>query len=449
MSEATTGPVRFTGDESEVMAWLRAQNVARVRVEYCDFGGVARGKAMDLNHFEHALGHGIGFCATVMAFDISANVVPGTDYAESIGYGDFICKPDLSSLRVLRHEPNTALVMSRIEWPDGRLMESDPRNVLHRVVGQMEAMGYSAQCAPEFEFILLDDAHDMLDDGLQCYSMQKRTEFLSEEYSLLHAAAAHAQLECSHYEWGPGQYEVSIRHEDVRAMADTGHLFRATMKEAAMQIGRRITFMAKPFDGKTGNSCHMHLSLRTPDGANAFAAPDQPHHISETCRHFMGGVLAHLPELTAVFFPNSNSYRRLVPAFFAPITLAWGVDNRTAAVRLINETPAATRPELRVCGGDVNVYLAFAAYLAAGLDGVKNKIDPGPAAEGDLDEDAGAKRLPDDWGAALDAFDASSWVKQAFGDEFCRNYSLVKRYEYDAFRRTVPETERNLYVEWL
>ena len=448
MSEAATGPVRFTGTCGEVIDWLRANNVQRVRIEYCDYGGVARGKAMDLVHFQHALDHGIAFCAAVMAFDIAANVVPGTDFAETIGYADFIAKPDLSSLRILRHEADTALVMGTLTWPDGRLVEGEPRNVLHRVARRMEAMGYDARCAPEFEFFLLDGDHAMVDGGLQCYSMQKRTQFLAEEYSLLDAVAAHGQLECSHYEWGPGQYEVSIRHRPVRQMADDGHLFRATMKETAMQMGRRVTFMAKPFDGMTGNSCHIHMSLVNRDGANAFAAPDQPYHISDVCRHFMGGVLDRLTELTAVFFPNANSYRRLVPGAFAPISLAWGVDNRTAAIRLINEAPAATRPELRVCGGDINVYLAFAAYLAAGLDGIANEADPGPPAEGDLDiQDV--TRLPDSWGEALDRFEASAWAKDWFGEEFCRNYATVKRYEYDLSRREVPDSERARYVEWL
>ncbi len=449
MSQVEGGPVRFEGGENDVFEWLRANDVARVRVEYCDYGGIARGKAMNLTHFGHALEHGIAFCASAMAFDIDANVVPGTDFAEAIGYGDFIAKPDLSSLRLLRHEPGTALAMGRLHWPDGSPVEADSRNVLHRVAARMDEMGYDAVCAPEFEFYLLDGEHRLVDSGLQCYSMQKRTQFLAEEYSLLDAVAAHGALECSHYEWGPGQYEVSIRYRPIRAMADDGHLFRATMKEAAMQMGNRVTFMAKPFDGKTGNSCHIHLSLVDGAGKNAFAAPDEPHHVNDTCRHFMGGVLARMTELTAIFFPNSNSYRRLVPGVFAPITLAWGVDNRTASIRLLNETPSGTRPELRVCGGDVNIYLAFAAYLAAGLDGIRNKTDPGPALEGDLDVQESLPRLPDDWGAALDAFEGSALAREWFGEAFCRNYLACKRFEYDTFRRTVPDSERLRYIEWL
>ena len=129
MSEAASGPVRFAGTSDEVIGWLRANGVERVRVEYCDYGAVARGKAMDVAHFERMLHHGVAFCATVMAFDMAGNVVPGTDFGETIGYADFLAVPDLSSLRILRHEADTALVMGTLTWPDGRLVEGDPRNV--------------------------------------------------------------------------------------------------------------------------------------------------------------------------------------------------------------------------------------------------------------------------------------------------------------------------------
>ncbi len=448
MSAGEEWPIQFSGGEDEVMPWLRGHGVERIRVEYSDFGGIARGKAVSLGQFEHAMHHGVAFCASVFAFSMNADVVPGTDYAESIGYGDFIVKPDLSTLRLLRHEGGAALVMGPVVWPNGSVVEGCPRNVLERVAKRAADMGFTAHAAPEFEFYLLDENHELIDDGLQCYSMQKRTNFLAEELALLEAASAHGQLENSHYEYGPGQYEMTMRYREIRRMADDGHLFRATLKEAAINIDRRITFMAKPFDGATGNSCHMHLSLTDKDGKNVFAAPDAPDRISDTLRHFIGGVLAHMPELTAIFFPNSNSYRRLVPANFAPISLVWAVDNRTAAVRVLNEAAESTRAELRVCGGDIQVHLGMAAYLAAGLDGIEKGTDPGAAASGDLDAQD-VPRLPDDWGDALDAFDASSWVKEALGEEFCRNFSVVKRFEYNAFRRTVPETERKSYIEFL
>ena len=448
MSATEDWPVYFSGENDEIMPWLRRHGIERIRVEYSDFGGVARGKAVTLKQFPHAISHGVGFCASVFAFDMPANVVPGTDYAEARGFGDFIVMPDLTSLRLLRHESGTAQVMGTLVWPDGPKVESCPRNILNCVVERASKLGFKVFAAPEFEFYLLDENHQLIDEGYQCYSMQKRTKFLAEETALLEAGSAQCQLENSHYEWGPGQYEATMRYQEIREIADSGHLFRATLKEAAINMGRRVTFMAKPFDGVTGCSAHIHLSLTDGEGKNLMASSKQPGDISDLCRHFIGGVLSHMDELTAIFFPNSNSYRRLVPGYFAPISAVWGMDNRTAAMRVLSETPESTRCELRVCGGDIHVHLAMAAYLAAGLDGIEKGTDPGNPASGDLDEQDVA-RLPANWGDALDAFDNSTWVKEAFGEEFCKNYSVVKRYEYDAFRRTVPETERKTYIEFL
>lgn len=441
-------PVRYVGDSAHALKWLYDEGVERVRLEWVDYNGIARGKAFTLAQFERALGHGFAYCATALAFDTQANVVPGTDFAETIGYGDFVAVPDFSSMRLLRHEPGAAIVMGDLVWPDHRPVEADPRFVLKRVTQEAKALGFEPMAAAEFEFYLLDREHRLIDTGTQAYSSQKRAQWLAEERALFDAVTAHADIEAGHYEYGPGQYEINIRYRDIIGAADDSHLFRTTMKEAAIAIDRRVTFMAKPFDKKTGNSCHVHLSFAR-GGRNMFAEKGAPLGLSEICRHFIGGALAHMKELTAIYFPNANSYRRLVPGLFAPISLAWGVDNRTAALRVINDSEEATRVELRVCGGDAHVHLAFAAYLAAGLDGIRNRIDPGKVASGDLDIDGKVERLPDDWGRALDALEGSAWAKQALGPAFIKNYLAVKRYEYDNWRRTVTDQERDFYIEWL
>ncbi len=265
---------------------------------------------------------------------------------------------------------------------------------------------------------------------------------------MIETISAYGDYEAANYEYGPGQYEINIRYQDAMGIADAGHLLRCAMKETAIGMGRRITFMAKPFEGKTGNSCHVHLSLTHSDGSNAFYDPDDPLRINQTCRHFIGGILEHLHEVTAVYLPNPNSYRRIVPDQFAPISRAWGIDNRTAAVRVLNGTPEGTRVELRVCGGDINFYLVLAALLASGIDGLKNKIDPGPPAKGNLDQQE-IERITDDWAVALGRFEQSNWVPAALGEEFCRVFTLIKRFEHARFKRTVTEFERAEYLEFL
>jgi glutamine synthetase len=441
-------PRFFEGESAGVMDWLRASGVQFVRVQLCDLSGISRGKAVTLEHFERVLAHGLPFAAAILAIDVEATVVPGTPYAESTGYADLIAKPDLSSLRLLRHEPHSALVLCDAFWPDGQPVEADPRRVLHRQVEELEALGLTARAAPEFEFYILDDRYELIGDGVQAYSMQRRHMFLAEEQALIAAVAAHCQIECSSHEYGPGQYEVTMRYGTACSIADFGQLFRWTMKEAALSLNRRVTFMAKPFDGYSGNSCHIHLSLWDGGDTNVFAAPDRPLGISETCRYFIGGVLAHLNELAAIYLPNANSYRRIVPGAFAPFSRAWGIDNRTAAVRVLNERRESTRTELRICGGDVNFYLVLAALLAAGTDGIRHQIDPDAPATGDLDSQD-VERLPLDWGKALDAFEASSWAKTALGEEFCQTYALIKRHEFEVSRRSVSAQERARYAEFL
>jgi glutamine synthetase len=438
----------FDGNAADVMEWLRANDVEKVRVEYSDLAGIARGKGISREHFPSVMRTGVPFCAAIYAADVEANIIPGTDYAETIGYGDIISKPDISTLRVLRHVPNTALCVAENVWPDGRPAEADPRQVLSRVVGDLETMGYRAYAAPELEFYILDENYEPIGDGYQAYSMHHRHSFHAEEEALLDAVAAHGPFEASGHEYGPGQYEVTIPYGEIRAIADFGHLFRTTMKEVALDIGRRVTFMAKPVDGMAGSSCHLHLSLRGEDGAFIFSDPDKPHGISDTCRHFMGGVLDHMEELMAIYFPNINSYRRLVPGLFAPYSQGWGVDNRTVAIRVLNDEPEATRIELRLCGGDINLYAAMAGLLAAGIDGMRRETDPGPAFTGDVDEQE-VPRVPDNWGRALDSFEGSKWIAEALGADFQKCYSIVKRAEYAKIRRTVTDVERQMYLEFL
>ena len=221
-----------------------------------------------------------------------------------------------------------------------------------------------------------------------------------------------------------------------------------------MVPGQRVTFMAKPFAAHAGNSCHIHLSLLREDGSNAFASPAEPLGINDVCRSFIAGVLMHIDELSAILLPSANSYRRIVPGLFAPYSRVWGIDNRTAAVRVLTKSPESTRVEIRLCGGDVNLYLAFAGFLAAGLDGIRTKLDPGMPARGDLDGQD-LERVSQDWGRALEAFESSDWVKQALGEEFCENYLHVKRSELDKYQKLEDgevdafERDRRLHIEFL
>ncbi|MEE9300268.1 MAG: glutamine synthetase family protein [Alphaproteobacteria bacterium] len=447
MGDRESNIMRFAGGQAEVMDWLRQNAVDKVRLEWTDLHGISRGKRLALATFEHGLDDGIPFAALLFAIDLQARWLRGTRFGEEMSFGDFWARPDLRSLRLLRHEPNTAQVMTRLTWSDGSPVVEYPRNVLEEVLGDLAELDFRALAAPEFEFYFLDSNYKVMDTGANAYAMQKRWGFREEERALLDAVSAHVDYEACNYEFGPGQYEITVRYGEALQIADDGHFFRNTMKEAAVAIDRRVTFMAKPFDVEAGSSCHFHFSLEDTNGKNAFHDPDDPLGLSRTCRLFIGGVLAHLQELALLYLPTPNSYRRLAPDSFAPLSIAWGIDNRVAAVRVINYRPESTRIELRVPGGDVSVYLGLAALIASGIDGIRNEIDPGAPSEGHLDYDPNIPKITNEWGVALSAFEASKFAPKAFGKDMCSFYGRIKRMEYERIKFLVTQEERDEYIE--
>ena len=440
---------RFTGGDGEVMDWLRSNRVEKVRVEWMDMHGIPRGKRVSLHTFDELRHKGVPFAALLFAIDLQARWLHDTRFGEEISFGDFYAVPDLSSMRLLRHEPDTALCLTNLHWADGNPIAEDPRNLLKKGLDQLKELGFTAYAAPEFEFYYLTSDFQLSDTGENAYAMLKRWGYREEEQALIDAASAHVNYEACNYEYGPGQFEITVEYGEAKDIADAGHLFRATVKETALAMGRRVTFMAKPYTEVAGSSCHLHFSLANEDGSNAFADENDPLKISQTCRHFIGGVLAHLEELATVFLPYPNSCKRIAPESFAPISIAWGMDNRVAAVRAINVTPKGTRIELRVPGGDICLHLGLAALIAAGLDGIKNQLDPGPPAQGHLDLDASVPKITTDWSKLLDHFDNSAWIPEAMGREFFELFGRLKRMEHQRIITTVVQEERDELIEMI
>ncbi len=428
---------RFQGGDGEVMDWLRANGVEKVRVEWMDLHGIPRGKRLALDTFDDLRHKGVLFAALLFAIDLQARWLRNTRFGEEIGFGDFYAVPDLGSMRLLRHEPNTAQCLTNLHWADGSPVVEDPRNLLKSGLAQLNELGFTAYAAPEFEFYFLDADHQLCDTGANAYSMLKRWGFREEEQALIDAASAHVDYEACNYEYGPGQFEITAEYGEAMAIADAGHLFRATLKETAVAMDRQVTFMAKPYTEEAGSSCHLHFSLANKDGSNAFADDNDPLKISRVCRYFIGGVLAHLEELATIYLPYPNSCKRIAPESFAPISIAWGMDNRVAAVRAINVTPKGTRIELRVPGGDICLHLGLAALIAGGLDGIKNELDPGPPAKGHLDLDESVPKITTDWSKLLDNFDNSAWIPQGMGGDFFELFGRIKRMEHQRIISTV------------
>jgi glutamine synthetase len=428
-------------------AWLHAGNCREVRVEWPDINGNARGRLVPASAFTNGF-EGVGLSAVALSFDLWTNPAPGCGVGGEIGFANVMARPDPASLRLLRHEPGVALCLTDIVWPDGRAVPLAPRTYAKSVEARLAKRGWQARVAPEIEFYVTAPDGTPLVEGYPCYGMENRFRLRHEIAAVVEATAPFADCEGWQHEHGPGQIEINVRPQPLLAAADALYGIRSAVREAAAAGGFAATFMAKPFNEKNGSSCQVNISLVDEAGRNLFHDAAAPDRLSELARGFVAGILDSFDDLAALYLPHANSYKRVVPGFFAPVTRAWGVDNRTAAVRVINDTPASTRIEFRVCGGDIAPHLVLPALVAAGLDGIERKLDAGAPARGNLDE-LELPRIVDDWRAALDRFAASRRAADLLGPELRDLYARVKRAEYRRYQRYVGDFDRDFYRGYL
>jgi glutamine synthetase len=359
-------------------------------------------------------------------------------------------RPDLSTLRLTPWLPGTAMVMCDVEWEDRSPVTVSPRQVLRRQLDRLAERGLAAFVGTELEFIVFDDSYEQAHD-LGYRDLRPANQY-NVDYSLLgtsriepllrrirnEMSGAGLMVESAKGECNFGQHEIVFRYDEALPTCDNHAIYKTGAKEIAAQEGRSLTFMAK-YNEREGNSCHIHISLRGTDGDLTFVG-DGPHGMSETAQQFIAGQLACLRDLTLLFAPNINSYKRFQPGSFAPTAVAWGSDNRTCALRLVGHG-AGLRIENRVPGGDVNPYLAVAALIAAGLHG----IDNGLTLEQELSGNAYASdkpTVPSSLREAKDLFAASAVAREAFGEDVVDHYCNAARVELAAFDSAVTDWER-------
>jgi glutamine synthetase len=397
--------------------------------------------------------HGAECCNYLLAVDVDMNTVAG--YAMSswdTGYGDMVMTPDLDTLRLIPWLPGTALVMTDLGWRDGSAVAAAPRSILRRQLERLSRHGLAANVATELEFMVFDDTYR------QAWASGYRGLTPASDYNVDYAILASSRMEpllrdirlgmqgaglhCEAIkgECNRGQQELGFRYDDALVTCDNHTIYKNGAKEIADQHGKSLTFMAK-YDEREGNSCHIHLSLRARDGSAAFADPGGPHGMSSTFESFLAGALATMAELAVFYAPNINSYKRFADGSFAPTALAWGLDNRTCAVRVVGHHDNI-RMECRVPGGDVNPYLAVAALVAGGLYGMERTLQPPEPQHGNAYQAAGVQRLPATLAAAAELFDKSSVAREAFGDDVVAHYLNNARVELAAFNAVVTDWER-------
>jgi glutamine synthetase len=424
-----------------------------------DMQGRLQGKRFHGRFFvDEVLPHGTEACNYLLAVDVDMNTVGG--YAISSwerGYGDFVVRPDLSTLRLVPWLPGTALLLGDVEWLDGGPVAPSPRQILRRQIERLAAHGWTPMAGTELEFIVFRDSYE--DAWQRGYRELTPANQYNVDYSvvgtsrvepLLRAirngmAGAGMTVESAKGECNLGQHEIAFRYTDALTTADNHVVYKTGAKEIAAQAGMSLTFMAK-FNEREGNSCHLHVSLRDVDDRPVFAG-DRAHGFSEVFEHYLAGQLAVLRELTLLYAPNVNSYKRFAEGSFAPTAVAWGLDNRTCALRVIGHG-SSLRVENRTPGGDVNPYLALAASIAAGLYGIENELVLEPELTGNA-YGSDKPRVPATLRDAAELFEKSSVARAALGDDVVEHYTNAARVEMAAFDAAVTDWERTRGFERL
>jgi glutamine synthetase len=431
---------------------VEAERIDTVLIVVTDMQGRLQGKRLSARFFlEEVAAHGSEGCNYLLAVDVDMNTVDG--YAMSSwerGYGDFVMRPDMSTLRWMPWHEGSALVFADLVWDDDSDVVASPRQILRRQLARLAERGWGAYVGTELEFLVFQDSYE--DAWNRRYHGLTPANQYNVDYSIMGTSrvepllrrirnamdGAGMYVESAKGECNLGQHEIAFRYADALATCDNHVLYKTGAKEIAAQEGMSITFMAKPNE-REGNSCHIHISLRSTDGTPVMAG-EGPHGLSKIGEHFIAGQLAAMRDFTLLYAPNVNSYKRYAPGSFAPTAVKWGRDNRTCALRLVGHPGPSLRIENRVPGGDVNPYLAVSALIAAGLHGIDNEL-PLEDAYGGNAYGSGADQVRASLREANADWTGSALAREAFGDEVVEHYANNAQVELAAYDRAVTDWE--------
>jgi len=443
---------------------IRSGEIDTVLAVFPDIYGRLMGKRVTGHHFlEHIAGGEMHVCDYLLACDMEMDPVPGYRFTSwESGYGDMRYVPDLTTLRRASWLPQTALVIGDLlTEPEGAPVEVAPRRMLQRQLERMREAGFAVMGGAELEFYLFHETYESA--RARRYEGLQTSGFYSEDYHIFQGTKEDALLgairrgldnsgvpiESSKGEWGPGQQEINLVYSDALTQADRAVLYKHAAKEIAHAHGKAVTFMAKWDENLAGSGLHVHLSLWDTEGQNNRFAGDTPlgpARVSDTFRHFLGGLLAHARAISVFFAPYVASYKRYQAGSFAPTAIAWSFDNRTAGFRVVGKGPSL-RIECRIPGADANPYLVYAACLAAGLDGIRRHTEPPPQFQGDMYQAQDLPRVPATLREAISEFERSDLAREAFGADVVEHYLHFLRTEQRKFDAVVTDWEKIRFFE--
>ena len=447
-------PAQYTFDDLK-------KDVAEGRIDtvlacMVDMQGRLMGKRFHAQFFVDSGWKETHSCNYLLATDMEMETVPGykaTSWEK--GYGDYALKPDLSTLRRVPWLEGTALVLCDVlDHHTHEDIPHSPRAILKKQVKRLEAMGLKAFMATELEFFLFDQTYD--DARASGYRDLQLASGYNEDYHIFQTTkeedvmrairnglqGAGIPVENTKGEASAGQGEVNVRYADALTMADRHVIIKNACKEIAWQRGKAITFLAKWHYNAAGSSSHIHQSLWSVDGATPLFFDEKGEHgMSATMKHYMAGLLSHASEITYFLAPYINSYKRFMAGTFAPTKAIWSKDNRTAGYRLCGENSKAIRVECRVGGSDLNPYLAMAALIAAGIDGIERKLELEPAFVGDAYGAREVREIPRTLRSAAVALSSSAMLRHAFGDDVVDHYVRAAEWEQEEYDRKITDWE--------
>jgi glutamine synthetase len=448
---AMTGNLGFEA----LVGAVKSGAIDTVLVCMVDMQGRLIGKRFQAEYFLDSAQQETHACDYLLANDIDMEPVPGYAAASwDKGYGDFVLKPDLSTLRRLPWLEGTALVLADVLDHDHRAVAHSPRAMLKRQVERLAAKKMRAFCASELEFYLFDETYASA--AAKRYAGLQTAGAYIEDYHILQTSkeegvmrairrglqGAGIPVENSKGEWGPGQEEINVRYADALEMADRHVILKNAIKEIAHAQDKAVTFMAKWRYDLAGSSAHIHLSLWDEKGAKSlFHAPEAEYGMSDLMRAFVAGQLKYAREFTYFLAPYINSYKRFQVGTFAPTRAVWSRDNRTAGFRLCGEGGKAIRIECRIGGADLNPYLAFAALIAAGLQGIEEKLTLEAPFSGDAYVGAALPEIPKTLREATACLAGSQLLRQAFGDAVVEHYVHTAKWEQFEYDRRITDWE--------
>jgi len=447
---------------TEIQKLLRDNDIEFIRFEQTDTHGISRSKTIPARHFERFANSGVNFLLGQLGFDAQANVAPGTGYLEELGFPDSRIKPDFDTFQLLPWADKTARVLCEPYYLDGRPAMAAPRLISKRLLAELEAMGYRLLSGFEYEFYLVDAATRQPPfQGIQIFATLRNNFNQALVYDILRSmAAVDVDIITANAEYGPGQMEINFAPAWGIAAADHAFTFKNGVKEIALRHGMMASFMTKPHIDQSASGCHYHQSLWQGD-RNAFLDDSSKDGLSDICRYFLAGQLAHAEAICALAAPTVNCAKRFKLYSFAPTNASWGIENRTTGLRVKVARDESTHLENRFGCAASNPYLLMAACLAAGVDGLKKRSAPPPPVTGVAYGMEGVVNLPIRLEEALNALENDEVLREALGCEFVKLFLAVKRHETSKaaaaianyhtpdFLNGVNDWERQEYFEFL